>query len=75
MTVSDLIAKLQLEDPGAEVVTRGIDYLDEVIRVSELTPVKLRAFSAESVVWFEYWKADGARPVPGPGPVDGLLLE
>ena len=79
MTVSELISMLQKHDPGAEVVTRGIDYLDEVIRVSELSPVKLRAFAAEGCAWFEYW-ADLGPPADNrttifSEPVNGLLLE
>lgn len=79
MTVSDLISILQREDPGAEVVTRGIDYLDEVIRVSELSPVKLRAFASKGCAWFEYWTEAALpsddRTVVFSEPVNGLLLE
>ena len=79
MTVSDLILILQLEDPAAEVVTRGIECLDEVVRVSKLTPVKLRGFAAESCGWFEYW-TDAVPPtddrtVVFSEPGNGLLLE
>lgn len=80
MTVSELIAKLQLEDPAAEVVTRGICCLDKVMRVRELMPVELRRFAVKSCVWFEYWTDVGPPPqddrkVVFSEPVKGVLLE
>lgn len=49
MTVADLIAKPQQQDPAAVVVLRrNVDHEAVAERVRELTAVSLRAFAAES---------------------------
>lgn len=80
MTVSDLISILQQHDPAAIVVLRrNVGRETTADRVSELTPVNLRAFAVERCAWFEFWDEAEVPPddrtVVFSEPVQGLLLE
>lgn len=80
MTVADLIAKLQQQDPAAVVVLwRNVDYEAVAEQVHKLTPVKLRAFAAESCGWYGFWDESEVPPddhtVVFSEPVHGLMLE
>ena len=80
MKVAELIAILQRQDPAAVVVlARNVDYEAVAVQVRELTPVKLRAFAADSCAWFEFWDEaevpQDERTVVLFEPVHGLLLE
>lgn len=80
MTVSDLIAILQQHDPEAVVVLRrNVGREATADRVSELTPVSLRAFAAEGCGWYGFWDESEVPPddrtVVFSKPVHGLLLE
>lgn len=80
MTVSDLIAILQQQDPAAVVVLRRNAGRETTAdQVSELTAVSLRAYAAERCAWFEFWDEAEVptddRTTAFAEPVSGLLLE
>jgi hypothetical protein len=51
MTVQELIAKLQLEDPKAEVVQHEVTG-DGYAKVREVLQVELRTYSRKGIVFF-----------------------
>jgi hypothetical protein len=78
MTVQELIAILQLQDPTAEVVLR--EPLDDTsyAKVREVRPLELRTFGRKGMVYFQSFTAENA-PVYGTDvgseKVPGVLLE
>jgi hypothetical protein len=78
MTVQELIAALQKQDPKAEVVLREPVDDTSYFKVRELQTIELRTYSRKGIVYFQSFE-DEYEPVYGTDvgseKVPGVLLE
>lgn len=78
MTVAELIARLQQEDPAATVVLDDFDSETRIYECRSIHRVTLRAYERKGMSWLSHFDEEHAvdeRTVRFDKPVPGVLLQ